>query len=219
MAESGMKDLLMLGAVGVAGYFIYEWLFAPAATTAVQPAPAPGTTPTQQSQGGQTSVSTAPSTTAQTPSPIQTLAANMQASLGQATATADQWDVAFTRVMGQSIDSKYGLSFDTVYGPVVNGVRNNGATMNALMFLQMAAQAVPGGLPGLSGLGAALVRYPGMIPQTMGSMMTIAHHPLPYALTYTLRGLGAFNQPTGLERSLFAGRPFHPTRVLGRRVR
>lgn len=219
MADSGMKEILMLGAVAVGGYLLYNWYESSQATAvAPAPAPTPGTTTAMQQGQQTTSVSTAPSSTPQNPTLLQTVANNMTTSLGQQTATADQWDVAFTRVMGQAIDAKYGINFDQVYGGIVNGVRNNGATMTALMFLQLAAQAVPGGLPGLSSLGAAFVRYPGMIPSSQGNMMFHAHHPLPYALTYTLKGLGAFTQPTGFERALFAGRPLSPTRVFGRRV-
>lgn len=189
-----------------------------AGTTATVTGTTPGTTSTMNQGGQPTSVSTAPPSTTTAPTPLETLAANMTSNLGVSTSSADAWDSAFTQIMGQAIDAKYGFSFDQVYGPNVNGVRNNGATMTALMFLQLAATAKGGSLPGLSGLGAAFVRYQGFVPPMQGNMMFHAHHPLPYGVTYTLRGLGAFTQPTGFEAALFAGRPLSPTRLFGRRA-
>jgi hypothetical protein len=217
MAKDSGSKILTLGLVGVGGYFLWQMLTAKPTGT-VAPAPPPGTSPTMNQAQIPTSVSTAPSSTPQISNTMQALAANMQQNLGVSSASADAWDVAFTRIMGQAIDAKFGFSFDQAYGSVVNGVRNNGAMMSALTFLMLAAQNVPGGLPGLSGLASALVRYPGPVLSTHGNMLFAAHHPLPYALTYTLRGLGAFTQPTGLERALFAGQPLNPMRAFGRRV-
>ena len=166
----------------------------------------PGTTDTMQRGGGTTSVSTAPPSTS-TPAPsgtMTTLANNMAAAIGLTSGTADQWNVAFTRVMGQGIDSKFNLNFDQVYGPVVNGVRNNGATMSALMFLQLAASAAGGTLPGLSGFGR-IARFPGNRLITPGTMLYQAHHPFPYTPTWNLSGMGAYTQTTGGERALWAG--------------
>jgi hypothetical protein len=207
MAEgSEIKTILTIAAVGVGGYFLYEWavgagyipsLFGSTSTPPSTPPP-PGTT-----GGGQ------PTTT--TPAiPMTSVAANMQSILGMSNATADQWDSAFAQIMGQAIDAKYGFNFDAVYGPVVDGVRNNGAQTSALLFLQTAASQVPGGLPGLSGIGglsSAIVHYPGPAWQTTGNLVYRAHHPLPYNLTsyrFPRGGMGALTRATGLEKVLWA---------------
>ena len=136
------------------------------------------------------------------------LAAQMATQLGMTTANADQWDYAFQAIMGQPIDKKYGFSFDTVYGPIVNGVRASGQ-MTAMGFLLTAAAAVPGGLPGMSGFGT-ISRFPGPKYTTLSNMISQVQHPLPYALSYNLRGfrggMGAFVATTGFERALWAGR-------------
>ena len=139
---------------------------------------------------------------------MASLAAQMQSTLGMSSATADQWDYAFQKIMGQPIDKKYGFSFDTVYGPLVNGARSTGS-MSAMGFLLTAAAAVPGGLPGMSGFGT-ITRFPGPKYSTVGTMVTQLMHPLPYALSYNLRGfrggMGAFTHASGFERALWAGR-------------
>ena len=136
--------------------------------------------------------------------PMATVATNMENAIGLTVATADQWNTAYARVMGQGIDQQFGFSFDAAYGTVSNGVRNNGATMSALLFLQQAAAQVPGGI-GLSGLGA-FVRYPWPSFQTTGNMIYRSHHPLPYNQTsYRVRaGLGALTSATGFEKILWA---------------
>jgi hypothetical protein len=192
------QKLLMLGAVGVGGYFLYDWWAKSKVAPAGQPPP-PGTT-----GGGQPTSVTASST-------MQALALNMQQALGQASGNPDQWDWAFASILGTPIDQKYNFNFDAVYGLLP---ARTSTAMNAMMFLQLAATA-KGGLPGLSGLGSAIVRFSGPQTQTTGNMLYAAHHPLPYASTYTLRG---FTQPTGFESALFGGRPLRSNRIFGRMV-
>lgn len=190
---------------------LYNYIKAGAAgTLTTTQAQTPGTTPTMQQTGGQTSVSTTPTSTPQTTTPapsgtLTTLAANMAQAVGLTTGTADQWDYAFTQIMGQAIDAKYGFDFDTVYGPAVNGVRNNGAKMSALMFLQLAASAKGGSLPGLSGVGK-IAQFGGPRYMTTGTMLYQMHHPFPYRPDFALAGMGAYTQATGGERALWAGR-------------
>lgn len=197
----GMGNILTIGLVGVGAYFLYEWWQSQSATT-TPVTTTPGTTTTMNQSGGQTSVSTAPPST---PALLTAVAANMTSKLaGVTSASADQWDSAFSSIFGQNIDVKYGLDFDSVYGTPDH--RSN-VTMTAMDFLQQAAVA-KGGLPGLSGLGA-FVRYPGLPARTMGSMVYARHHPLPHGITNELRrfrGLGAYTAPTGFESALFAGR-------------
>lgn len=208
MADTG-KTILVLGVVGVGAYLLYEWWAGQQAAATTTPATGtPGTSPTLPQP---TTVSTAPPSTTTTPAPsgtMNTLVANMQSQLnGKTTATADQWDWAFSNIMGQPIDAKYGINFDSVYGPAVNGVRNNGATMSGLMFLQLAASAKGGTLPGLTGFGK-IARYAGPAMNTVGNMIYQAHHPFPYQPTFSLRGIGAYTQASGWERALWAGRGF-----------
>ena len=179
-------------------------LAANAGITAPAPAPAatPGTSPA--TAGQPTSVSTAPATTVSTPSAMVTLAANMQQAIGTPTANPDQWNNAFQLVMGSPADLKYGFSFDAVYGPAAQRAPQQ---MSAMMFLQLAAAATGGNLPGLSGLGR-IQRFPGSSIRSVGSMATVAHHPLPYVPSYAgFHGIGAFTKATGFERALLAGRP------------
>ena len=78
--------------------------------------------------------------------------------------------------------------------------------MGALTFLQIAASAKPGGLPGLSGLGSAIARFAGPWIPSYGNMIYMAHHPLPYTPTFNLRGfrgIGAFTQASGMEKALW----------------
>lgn len=204
MADSSMKDILMLGLVAVGGYFLYEWLFA-TPTGVVTSTPTPGTTPTQQQQGQGTSVTTSPSSTPQTATLMQTLADNMAATANMQMANADQWNTVLRQITGWGVDNK-GVNFDAVYGPVVSGARQSG-NMSAMLFLQLAAGSLKGGLPGLGGLGA-IANYAGRMISTTGNMLYAAHHPLPYTPSYNLRGfrgLGAYTQATGFEKALLAG--------------
>lgn len=188
---------------------LYNYIKSGAAGTLQSSQPqTPGTTPSMQQTGGQTSVTTTPTSTPNTTTPapsgtMTTLAGNMAQAIGKTTATADEWDYAFNQIMGQAIDAKYGLNFDTVYGPAVNGVRNNGATMSALMFLQLAASAKGGSLPGLSGFGN-IAQFGGPRYMTTGTMIYQMHHPFPYRPSFS--GVGAYTQATGGERALWAGR-------------
>lgn len=218
MAEhtSGMGSILTIALVGVGAYLVYEWYVssqqATAAAGSTLPPATPGTTTTMNQSGTPTSVSTAPPTTPPAAAPIsntmQTLAANMTSMLGQATGSADQWDYEFQKVMGAPIDQKYGLNFDAVYGAMVNGARNNGALITAMMFLQLAATANGGSLPGLSGFGAISVLARGPALPTRNNMIFSNHHPLPYSATYTgFRGLGSYTQASGFERALLGGQP------------
>lgn len=214
--ESGISKVLPWVLVGVGAYLVYEWYVSSTTATTTGTAATPGTTATMTAGSQPTSVSTAPSSTpAQPSSNIVSLANSMVQYLGQSTASADQWNYAFSHLMGIGIEVKYGLSFDGVYGPVVGGVRRTG-NMTATAFLQLAAASIPGGLPGLSGLSSAIVRFPGTWGAGMLNTLTERHHPLPYALTYTLRGfrgLGAFTQATGFEKALWAGRPLWTNRL------
>lgn len=180
-------------------------------TTTASSTTTPGTTTTMQQSGSGTSVSTAPTSTpnatAQPSGTMTTLANNMAQAIGMTTANADQWNYAFNQIMGQGIDAKYSLNFDQVYGAVVNGKRNNGATMSALMFLQLAASAKGGSLPGLSGFGR-IAQFAGPRYQTTGNMLYQAHHPFPYQPSFNLagmKGMGAYTQASGFERALWAG--------------
>lgn len=211
MADTG-KTILVLGVVGAGAYLLYEWWAGQqaAASTPTTGSGTPGTTPTMQQTQQPTNIGTTPpSTTPPTPAPsgtMTTLVANMQQQLnGKTTATADQWDWAFSNIMGQPIDVKYGINFDSVYGPAVNGVRNNGATMSGLMFLQLAASAKGGTLPGLTGFGK-IAQYAGPRYFTAGNMIYQIHHPFPYQPSFNLRGMGAYTQASGWERALWAGR-------------
>lgn len=196
MAE--MKGLLTLGLVGVGGYLLYEWYVQQQAAAAAATATSPGTTPGTPAP--------APAAT------MQTVASDMQNVMGGATTlNADQWNVAFVQVMGQPIDQKYGFSFDAAYGPVVNRVRNYGATMSALTFLQLAASVAPQGLPGLSGIA----RYSVPALTTTGNMLYRAHHPYPYARTFNLRGLSGPVHATGFEKVMWAGYPLRSNRLRG----
>ena len=193
--------------LGVGGWLIWDWLTASATPVASTATAQPGTTPTMNQSGQVTSVSTASQTTPPPSGTMQTLAQNMVNTLGTTNATADQWNFAYAKIMGQGIDKQYGLNFDSVYGPITSaGVRNNGATMTALTFIQLAASAHPGGLPGLSGLGSAIARFSGRWIPSYGNMIYMAHHPLPYSPTYNLRGfrgLGAYTQASGMEKALW----------------
>lgn len=215
MAHEGGTNWVGLALLGVGAYFVYEW-WVSSSTTATATTGTATATPGTTQAGTTTSVSTAPSTTTAMPSgTMQTLALNMEQVLNSSSANADQWNWAVARILGQGLDQKYNFAFDSVYGSVVNGVRNNGATMSALTFLQLAASAV-GGLPGLSGLGSAIARFPGHFFNTTGNMIYLAHHPLPYTPTYNLRGfrgLGAFTQASGFEKALWAGRPLRSNRI------
>lgn len=211
--ESGISKILPWVLVGVGAYLVYEWYVTSTATTTTATGTTPGMTPTMTAGGQPTSVSTAPSSTPAQPSSTMTaLANNLTSVLGMTSASADQWDFAFSKIMGQAIDQKYGLSFDGIYGPVVGGLRRTG-NMSALVFLQLAAASVPGGLPGLSGLSSAIVRFPANWGAGALNTLTERQHPLPYALTHRLRGLGAFTQATGFEKALWAGRPLWSNRL------
>lgn len=211
--ESGLSKVLPWVLVGVGAYLVYEWYVASTTTTTTGTAATPGTTSTMTAGSQQTSISTAPpSTPAQPSANMTSLASSLTQYLGMATASADQWNYAFSHLMGIGIDTKYGLDFGRVYGQVSGGVRPTG-NMSALAFLQLAAASLPGGLPGLSGLSSAIVRFPGSWSAGMLNTLTERQHPLPYALTYRLRGLGAFTQATGFEKALWAGRPLWTNRL------
>jgi len=201
------RNLVVVGAVGVGAYLLYEYLKSSCGTN-----PSgmfcsfitPGTT--SSTAGGQTSVSTVPTSTVTLPSATQ-----LQTQLNATMSTADGWNSAFSTLMGFGIDRIYNFSFDQVYGPVPRGQISAQAFLQAPLLFGLSPQK-------LSGLGQAFVRYQGAFPPTQASMLFHAHHPLPYALTYTMRGLGAFTQPSGFERALFAGRPLRPNRLLGIQV-
>lgn len=182
---------------------------------------APGTT----SSGQATSVSSAPGTTSPAPPAPQptsslvpakgirggALALQMQNTIGMSIANADQWNYAYTQINGEGVDRQFGLNFDAVYGPVVNGTRSSG-TMTANVFLQKAQTAISGGTSGVGRL-SAIAQYAGPALATQGNLIYQAHHPFPYTPTYTLRGLGAVTAPTGFESALFARRPLRSNRI------
>jgi hypothetical protein len=111
-----------------------------------------------------TSISTTPPTTptiiyVQTPTPtsappVSVLTQQMISLVGNAlTATADQWNWAYTKITGQGVDQQYKFNFDTVYGPIVPGAPAASARSSGMMtpndFLARAQAATPG----MSGIG------------------------------------------------------------------
>ena len=172
----------------------------------------PGTTPTMTQQQQPTTISTAPPTTPPPPavsmvklpppgystplvpsSAAGLLGSQLEQMLGLSsggTASADQWNYAYSHLTGKGIEQAYSLSsFDSVYGPVVNGVRSSGQ-MTVLAFLTKAIAA--GISPGTSGLGL-LTRQPGGNPfSTVGNMGYQRHHPWPYIRSFNLRGVGVY---------------------------
>lgn len=109
---------VLLGLVGVGGYFLYEKFFK-TQTVAVSTA-APGTTAAMQ----QISVIT--------PAGGEPTAGQLQDQLNRLTATASDWNAAYTTLTGKSIDTLYGFSFNSVYGSLGNN------TITAQAFLSMA---------------------------------------------------------------------------------
>jgi hypothetical protein len=207
-ANWGMTTFQSGSQAGTIYAAILQYLNPASAASTATAVSTPGTTPSGQvpTTTVSTTPTTTPTTTQGTPAPattqstLMTLANNMQSNINMTTANPDQWDVAFSNIMGTPIDQKYNFNFDTVYGPATQRANNQ---MSALTFLQIAASAVPGGLPGLSGLGL-ISRFPVPSYSTAGNMMYLVHHPLPYTPTY--RGFGAFTQTTGFERALVTGR-------------
>ena len=212
---------------------IYNALQAILSGTTTASSPQPGTTSTSQP----TSISNAPSTTpaplppappANSPSQLTSyrstgIASQMEQLINMSSANADQWNWAYAQLTGQGIDAQYGFNFDTVYGPVVNGVRNNGATMSAPVFLQKAgvsSGALAGGASRtttktLHGLGV-IANFVGPRYSTVGNMVYQIHHPFPYLPTYTLKGLtglGTVTQAMGFEKALLAGQPLRSNRI------
>jgi hypothetical protein len=209
MADTMTKDVLMIGAVGVGAYFLYEY-FKNSCTA--NPSGllcsffTPGTT--SSTSGGQTSVSQTPTSTVTLPT-----AAQLQTAGNATTSSADGWNYIFSQQMGFGIDRIYGFSFDDVYGIVGSAQRSTAITAQAFLQAPILFGKTPQTLHGLG----AFVRYPGPIPLTRANMLFSAHHPTPYGLTYTLRGLGAFTHATGFERAM-AGRPLRQTRIFGRQT-
>jgi len=161
MPQDG-KMLLLLGGLGVGGYFIYEWLKKPSAPPppAPAPAPTPGTTQTMQQSQQPVSISTAPpATPPPTPPPPplpQPSAADLQKALNMTTATADQWNYAYKQVTGYGIEQAYGTDFDSIYGPVgSDGTRpiGNGGLISADAFLHYPGYQGKTLRTSLSGLG------------------------------------------------------------------
>ena len=65
---------------------------------------------------------------------------------------------------------------------------------------------------GMHGMGAISV-FEGRPVTTAGNLLYMAHHPMPYAPTYALRGLGGVTQAMGLEKVLFAGQGLRSNRI------
>src|SRR5215475_13670113 len=107
MADIG-KELIVVGAVGVGAYLLYQYL---QSSCAANPTGTfcsfitPGTT--SSTQNTPTNVSNTQASTVQ----LQT-AANVTL------AGADDWNVFFRQFMGFGIERIYGFSFDDVYGAV-----------------------------------------------------------------------------------------------------
>jgi hypothetical protein len=163
--------------------------------------------------------------------PATGLASQMVAQINATSANADQWNYAYRALSGGvDISTAYGFNFDTVYGAVVNGARSSGV-MSVYQFLQMAQAAetqTPAAIPITSGRGAMVVRggttlarrgfgaiqtFAGRPVSTQGNLLYMAHHPMPYAPTYALRGLGGVTQATGLEKVLFARQGLRSNRI------
>lgn len=219
MAEhSGGTNWLGLGLLAAGAWVVWEYLsggFNAPATTSTATAQ-PGTTSTMNQAGQSTSVSTAPSSTAAPSSTIENVANQLSQMAGTVSASADQWNYYYARAFGQGLDKQYGFNFDSVYGPVGSGGVRPSGTMTALSFLMTAAAALPGGLPGLSGLGSQISHFPGRILPQAGSMAYLNNHPLPYTPSFNLRGfrgLGALVQASGFEKALWAGRTIQSSRV------
>jgi hypothetical protein len=171
MADNTVKDILLLGLVAVGGYFLWEWLTAPAVSATTTTTPTPGTTPTMVAAGAPTSVSTVPTTTPTTgggaqgtsaamPTVQQPTAADLQSTCGgNATMNADQWNYCYRQLMGAGIDSVFNFNFNTVYGAVQsNGTRSSGQ-MTASAFLSAPGNSgfvTPQTPQGSSSLGAPL---------------------------------------------------------------
>lgn len=207
MAEIG-KELIIVGAVGVGAYLLYEYLVSSCKTTpsgSFCSLVAPGTTSSTSGTG--TNTGTTSSSTIQLPT-----AAQLQTTGNTTMSSADGWNAVFTQLFGMPIDQFYGFSFDKVYGPSPRG------NISAQAFLQLPLTfgATPA-KQSLTGLGA-FVNYQGPIPFSRANMLFGSHHPIPYGVTYTMRGLGAFTSPSGFEKALFAGRPLRTSRVFGRQV-
>jgi hypothetical protein len=120
MKDSGWMFL----AVGVGGYFLWQWWKSQPQNIAPSAAapPAGGTTPTLQ----QISVITPAGGGEPT-------AGQLQNQLNRLTATATDWNGAYTTLTGgRSIDSLYGFNFNSVYGSQGNN------TITASTFLAMA---------------------------------------------------------------------------------
>lgn len=204
----------------------------------------PGTTGANQV----TSVSTTPPTTPPPPPPapqptitrlpvtfragMSAMASQMQTKINMTMANADQWNYAYNAITGTDISTAYGFSFDTVYGPVVNGARSSG-NLTAQAFLNMAEAAATqkpasstSGSTTPTGTGIVLhprgsnirgfgsiATYPGPRYTTTGNMIYSIHHPYPYVPSYSLKGLGAVTQPMGFEKALYAGIPLRSNKV------
>lgn len=234
MADSGIKDILILGGVAVGGYLLYNWWInsqavGPATNTQL---PTPGTTPTMNQAGGTTSVSTIQTSTPATGSPQQGTSASvptvqqptpadLQNALGHpGTANADQWNFVYRSIMGAGIDQVFNFNFDGVYGAVTsNGTRSSGQ-MTAIAFLNAPAShgltvpQVPVGSAvsassiqhrtAMSGLGN-IANFYSPVLNSFGSMVYRSQHPSPYRFPQTSgTGFGAFTQPTGFENALWA---------------
>lgn len=204
-------------------------------TIALPPAPTPGTTPTMTQASAPTTVSTTPTSTpttqgsaggtsASTPSVTQPTAADLQHAANMTLATADQWNYFYIQLMGAPMDKVLNFNFDTVYGPIVNGVRSSGqmsaqAFLNAPVSLGFAAGTTHTALsprPGfhagaLAGLGAIAHFYTPVV-RSSGSMIYAAQHPSPYRQPQT--NMSGFTQPTGMEMALLGRQSLRSNKLI-----
>lgn len=177
---------------------------------------APGTTSSAQPTTVSTAPSTTPTSTGTTaPTTValpQPSVADLQSAINMTVATADQWNYAYKQLTGYPIESLYGANFDAIYGSVgSDGTRPTG-NISANAFLTLPAAKGLAAKTSLSGLGAIRI-FEGLPVNTTGNMLYLAHHPLPYHPTYTLKGLGAITQATGFEKALFAALPLRSNRI------
>jgi hypothetical protein len=112
------ENLWIYAAVGVAGYFAYQYIKGKGA--ALIALPAPGTTTSLN----QISVIT--------PAGGEPTAGQLQSQINRLNATASEWNSAYTTLTGRSIDTLYGFNFNSVYGGLGQ------TTITAGAFLSMA---------------------------------------------------------------------------------
>lgn len=152
--NGGTNSLLLFGALGVAGYFVYEYFFAPAAAPA---APAAGGTPAAPAAPAAGTTPAAPSgSSSSTTSQLDTLYTNLIAKITAAndpnftgTGNALSGSAYHFNVYLQLIYTGTIPDVSTVFGSVAAASAN----MTASAFWAAMAPALQAANPGLSGYG------------------------------------------------------------------